>query len=171
MPSVAAAVAAAALVLAAAAVALAVVLARRLLRLERACDTLAAGGGAPSFVHAVRQSRRVGEGLRRDLDALTEQVAEVRTGLAGAVRHVGVVRYDAFEEVAGQLSYSVALLDDAGDGVVLSAICSRTDVRSYAKPLTAGASASRLSPEEHEAVRQALAPSTAHSGGVRRLAG
>lgn len=132
-----------------------VVLTGRLRRLERACDALTAGSGAPSFVHAVRQSRRIGEGLRREVDALTAGLADVRAGLAASVRHVGVVRFDAFDDVAGQLSYAVALLDDAGDGVVLSAISGRNEMRSYAKAVRAGRSPHRLSPEELEALRSA----------------
>lgn len=153
MPS--AAVAGVALVVAGLAIVAVVVLTGRLRRLERACAALTADSGAPSFVHAVRQSRRIGDGLRRDVDALAADLADVRTGLAASVRHVGVVRFDAFDDVAGQLSYSVALLDDAGDGVVLSAISGRNEMRSYAKPVRAGRSPHRLSPEELEALRSA----------------
>lgn len=172
MLSVAVAVASGALVAAVGAVALVVVLTGRLRRLERACDALAAGSGAPSFVQAVRQSRRIGEGLRREVDALAVGLAGVRTELADAVRHVGVVRYDAFADVAGQLSYSVALLDDAGDGVVLSGISGRNEMRTFAKPVQAGRSTHRLSPEEAEAVQRAqVAPASRDAVVHRRLAG
>ncbi|HZD80953.1 MAG TPA: DUF4446 family protein [Actinomycetota bacterium] len=77
--------------------------------------------------------------------------------IEGAVRHVGLVRYDAFEDVGGRLSFSCALLDDHGNGVVMTSINGRQDTRVYAKPLTQGQSSYNLSVEEEEAIRQALA--------------
>ena len=74
----------------------------------------------------------------------------------GAVRHVGLVRYDAFEDVGGRLSFSCALLDAKGSGVVMTSINGRQDTRVYAKPVTEGGSAYNLSIEEEEAIRQAL---------------
>jgi len=75
----------------------------------------------------------------------------------GAVRHVGLVRYDAFEDVGGRLSFSCALLDEHGDGVVVTSINGRQDTRVYAKPIVGAKSSYNLSTEEDEAIRQALA--------------
>jgi Protein of unknown function (DUF4446) len=77
--------------------------------------------------------------------------------IEGAVRHVGLLRYDAFEDVGGRLSFSCALLDDHGNGVVMTSINGRQDTRVYAKPITGGKSTFNLSVEEEEAIRQALA--------------
>jgi hypothetical protein len=77
--------------------------------------------------------------------------------IEGAVRHVGLVRYDAFEDVGGRLSFSCALLDAKGNGVVMTSINGRQDTRVYAKPIADGRSAYNLSIEEEEAIRQALA--------------
>lgn len=76
--------------------------------------------------------------------------------IEGAVRRVGLVRYDAFEDVGGRLSFSCALLDDHGNGVVVTSINGRQDTRVYAKPITGGRSPYNLSVEEEEAIRQAL---------------
>ena len=76
--------------------------------------------------------------------------------IEGAVRHVGLVRYDAFEDVGGRLSFSCALLDDHGTGVVVTSINGRQDTRVYAKPIAEGQSSYNLSVEEEEAIRQAL---------------
>lgn len=76
--------------------------------------------------------------------------------IEGAVRRVGLVRYDAFEDVGGRLSFSCALLDDHGNGVVVTSINGRQDTRVYAKPITGGRSGYNLSVEEEEAIRQAL---------------
>ncbi|HJS27204.1 MAG TPA: DUF4446 family protein [Actinomycetota bacterium] len=76
--------------------------------------------------------------------------------IEGAVRRVGLVRYDAFEDVGGRLSFSCAMLDDHGTGVVMTSINGRADTRVYAKPVTEGQSEYNLSLEEEEAIRQAL---------------
>lgn len=74
----------------------------------------------------------------------------------GALRHVALVRYDAFTEMSGRMSFSLALLDDGGGGVTLSAICGNADTRVYAKGVTAGKGEHELSPEEQQAVSAAL---------------
>ena len=87
---------------------------------------------------------------------LETTLTNVRADLGDAIRHVAVMRYDAFPDMGGRLSYSVALLDDAGDGVVVTAIHGRSDTRSYAKGVKAGASDHEMSPEEKQAVSYAL---------------
>ena len=76
-----------------------------------------------------------------------------------AVRHVGVVRFDAFEDMGGRLSFSAALLDGNADGVVITSINGRQDTRVYAKRIENGSSAHNLSDEELQAIREALAGS------------
>ena len=66
-----------------------------------------------------------------------------------------MVRYDAFADMGGHLSWSLALLDDRGDGVVLTSIHGRSDARSYAKSVTSWSSEAQLSPEEEEAIAAA----------------
>ena len=85
-----------------------------------------------------------------------------------ALRDVGLVRYDALHQMSGQLSLSIALLNAAGDGVVLSSINGRSETRTYAKVVLGGIGARELSPAEAHAVRSArlgtglpLAPETA----------
>ncbi len=78
--------------------------------------------------------------------------------IRGSVRNVAILRYDAFEDVGGRLSFSCALLDDEGTGVVLTSINGRQETRVYAKPITGGRSPYNLSGEEEEAIRRALAP-------------
>jgi hypothetical protein len=80
----------------------------------------------------------------------------LRKDLASAIRHVVVVRYDAFGDMGGRLSFSAALLDDAGDGLVLTSIHGRTETRSYAKGVKGGTSEMMLSPEEEQAIGYAV---------------
>jgi hypothetical protein len=100
-----------------------------------------------------RQIQRL-EGAVRSLSA-TDRRQEAL--IEGTVRHVGLVRYDAFEDVGGRLSFSCALLDDHGTGVVVTSINGRQDTRVYAKPIVDGRSQYNLSIEEDEAIRRALA--------------
>jgi hypothetical protein len=76
--------------------------------------------------------------------------------IEAGVRRVGLLRYDAFEDVGGRLSFSCALLDEHGNGVVLTSINGRQETRVYAKPVSAGTSTHNLSLEEEEAIRQAM---------------
>lgn len=75
---------------------------------------------------------------------------------AGALRRVSVVRYDAFEDLGGRLSFSAAILDDAGRGLVLTAIHGRSETRSYLKQIPGEDTQRQLSPEEQQAVQQAM---------------
>jgi hypothetical protein len=72
-----------------------------------------------------------------------------------ALRHVGVVRYDAFGDMGGRMSFSAALYDDNGDGVVISSINGRSETRTYAKGLSRLQSDQTLSPEEKDAIAEA----------------
>ena len=65
------------------------------------------------------------------------------------------MRYDAFGDMGGRLSFSAALFDDKGDGLVLSSINGRSETRTYAKALSGFTSDQRLSPEEQDAIAQA----------------
>ena len=95
------------------------------------------------------------DGLPEDVHGLRQEVAALRAEAGDALRHLAVVRYDAFGDLGGHLSWSLALLDDAGDGVVLTSIHGRSDARTYAKNLSAWTSQQQLSPEEEEAVTHA----------------
>ena len=75
----------------------------------------------------------------------------------------GVVRYDAFGDMGGRLSFSAALLDDSGDGLVLTSINGRSETRTYAKALAGLQSEHTLSPEEQQAIRDAQAAATARA--------
>jgi uncharacterized protein DUF4446 len=100
-----------------------------------------------------------GRSMVRLESAIRQLSAESRrqAGLiSDAVRHVGLVRYDAFEDVGGRLSFSCALLDDHGSGVVMTSINGRQDTRVYAKPISEGRSSYNLSSEEEDSIRQAL---------------
>jgi hypothetical protein len=103
---------------------------------------------------AVRRSSGVGA-LPQDVHGLRQEVAALKAEAADALRHVSVVRYDAFGDMGGHLSWSVALLDEAGHGVVLTSIHGRSEARTYAKSITGWTCEQQLSPEEEEAITHA----------------
>jgi len=88
---------------------------------------------------------------------LAQTVRELGAAVGSVLRRVALVRYDAFDDLSGRLSFSLALLDDHGNGITLTSIASPSDTRLYAKSLTGGIGEHALSPEEEQAVRAALA--------------
>lgn len=88
---------------------------------------------------------------------LGEAVSSFGTTADTALRRVAVVRFDAFDDMGGRLSFSLALLDGHGDGIALTSIAGRSETRLYAKPVTGGVSEVEFSPEEKQAVNAALA--------------
>jgi hypothetical protein len=126
----------------------------RLLAAQKA--VLGSTGREDLVAHGVESRRRVdelGESIETIAASLNERMAGVENRLEGAVTRSGVLRYDAFNESSGRQSSSVALMDEHGNGVVVSAIQRREQARVYAKPLQGGQSELELSPEEREAIR------------------
>jgi hypothetical protein len=102
--------------------------------------------------HARRISRRNPATVPGDLEGLRGEVQALRREAVEALRHLAVVRYDAFSDMGGRLSWSLALLDESGDGVVLTSIHGRSEARTYAKNIAGWSCDQQLSPEEAEAV-------------------
>jgi hypothetical protein len=91
--------------------------------------------------------------VKSELRRLSTDLDATKLELTETLQHLAVVRYDAYGEMSGRLSWSMALMDDNGNGVVLTSINSRNDARSYAKEVKGFASESKLSPEEAEAIQ------------------
>ena len=100
-------------------------------------------------------SRRASRAVRECRDLVQGAVGSHGTVDPRALRDVAIVRYDALREMSGQLSFSLALLNAMGDGVVLSSINGRAETRTYAKPVRAGKGVQELSPEEAQVVHSA----------------
>jgi nucleoside-triphosphatase THEP1 len=109
-----------------------------------------------SFLAAVARKTVEVETLRNEVDDLAQVLDRARVDISEAVRHVSVVRYDAFGDMGGRMSFSAAFLDDAGDGVVLTTIHARTESRTYMKAVVQGRAETLLSPEEVQAVEAAM---------------
>ena len=156
---------------------------RTLGRLRRSTVVLSRGArGRETFLEASERHIELTSAVAEQLGALRSYVDATRAELSSAVRarqveasrtlrNVALVRYDAFDDITGRMSFSLALLDDDGDGVTLTAITGRTDTRIYAKGVSGGTGEHELSPEEREAVAAALdrrAPATAKAAAARQ---
>jgi hypothetical protein len=142
---------------------------RTLAKLRRASTVLAKGARGPearaSLIEATQRNTERTEVIAEEIADLRALVADgmkarkEQPGRAvqGALSNVALVRYDAFGEMSGRMSFSLALLDEHGDGVTISAIAGPGDTRVYAKAVADGKGEHELSPEEQQAVSAAIA--------------
>jgi len=128
----------------------------RVRRLRRGMRLLDGPDGPESVLEALNRGSAETQALRNELARAKGELDIARSELADALRHVAVVRYDAFGDMGGRLSFTAALLDDSGDGLVITSINGRTEARAYAKGVKQGTSDQSLSPEETEAIALAL---------------
>lgn len=130
-----------------------VVLALRLRRLDRRYVKVFANGDhdvvGALVAFAIRLERAEAHGVAQD--ATAQRLTDT---LGYTVSHASVVRYDAFSDMGGEQSFSLAILDAHGTGAVISAINGRSDTRVYAKPVRNGVSDATLSAEEQQAIAQ-----------------
>ena len=119
-----------------------------------AVAVLVAAGLVLALVRLSRLSEEVRQ-LRQARPVGTGDLAALRSDIAQALRHVAVVRYDAFGDMGGRLSFSAAVVDDRGDGLVFSTIHARGESRTYAKGVVGGSSDATLTPEEQQALAAA----------------
>jgi hypothetical protein len=135
---------------------LALVALAKIRRMKRDYVLLQSGDDQVSFVAAAARTTEQVQVLREQVAGFATALEQTRSELSDALRHVSVVRYDAFGDLGGRLSFSAALLDDSGDGLVLTSIHGRTETRSYIKGVKSGTGDAALSPEELQAVSYAL---------------
>jgi hypothetical protein len=91
-------------------------------------------------------------------EQLIKYLEKVETRLKKGCRGVGIVRFNPFENSGSNQSFSIAFLNEEGDGVVISSLYSREKVNIYAKPIKNSNSEYPLSEEEKEAIKSALQP-------------
>jgi hypothetical protein len=95
--------------------------------------------------------------MEHNIEAVRQAVAVLQAQMPECLRRVDLIRYDAFEDVGGEQSFSVAVLNGECDGFVLTSVYNRTDVRVYAKSIRGGRSSHALTEEEQRVVKQAIA--------------
>jgi Protein of unknown function (DUF4446) len=151
----AAAIGAAGCVVALGAVALAWVAWVKLTRLREAQRVVMTGGRQDLVEFAVSLQGRIDD-LHRAVDEVAASLARVDRRIDASLSNSAIVRYDAYEDTGGHQSASLALLDGARNGVVITAIQGRDYARIYMKQLDRGKAPVALSPEEQEAVDRAM---------------
>jgi hypothetical protein len=132
--------------------------AQRMVLGERERDVVAHAAELQGAFEELREW--VGEMAER----LEGRLGGTERSLQGALAQRSLVRYDAYNELSGQQSMSIALLDGTRSGIVLSCIHHRDQARLYAKQVRGGHSELELSPEEAEAVRLASSPTHDEAG-------
>lgn len=127
------------------------------LRRFRRAQSVVLGEGKDDLVNfAVSLQARIDD-LHRVVDEIATGISRVDKRVDGCLSHTSIVRYDAYEDAGGHQSASMAFLDAARSGVVVSAIQGRDYARIYVKELDRGRPSLALSPEEQEAVDRAMA--------------
>jgi len=133
---------------------------RRLRKVQAAQAAVLGEGGGDVVTHTHRLAQEL-EALAQRLGVAEKELRDADAAMGrrvdGAITRCAVVRYDALGEMTGQQSSSVALLDGHSNGVIFSSILHRDQARLYAKPVVGGHSELRLTPEEDQAVAEALA--------------
>ena len=160
-PSTLTTLALAAVVVALLALALALAAQLRLAAVRRDFAALGDDGVTDIARVAATQNHRI-DRLSAEVTRLREDVATAEDDVRQSLRNVAVVRYDAFGDMGGRLSFSAAIVDDLGDGIVISSIHARGESRTYAKGVVGGTSSITLTPEE----QQALASATKDESGM-----
>ena len=127
----------------------------RVRRVREAQRTMLGGGRRDLVEFAVSLQGRIDD-LHRAVDEVAAGLSRVDRRVDGTVTNSAIVRYDAYEDTGGHQSASLALLDSARTGVVVTAIQGRDYARIYMKELDRGKAPVALSPEEQEAVERAM---------------
>jgi hypothetical protein len=125
-------------------------------RLRQAQKVLIGKGQDDLVDFAVSLQARIDD-LHRAVDEVAAGLSRIDKRVDGCLSHTSIVRYDAYEDAGGHQSASLAFLDAARSGVVVSAIQGRDYARIYVKELDRGRASVALSPEEQEAVDRAMA--------------
>jgi len=106
--------------------------------------------------------------LKKMKDDLQSEIDDAKSLAAAGLHHIGIVRYSAYPDVGGDLSFSVALLDGDYSGILITSIFGRDESRTYAKPIIRAESTYKLTSEEQEAIRRASLPRTFTRRGSRK---
>ena len=125
--------------------------------LRRRIDTLTRGKDAESMEESIIDFFERIESLEDAERKMHRDIREIKENLKITYQKTGLVKYDAFREMSGALSYSLALLDKENNGVLITSMYSREGCYTYAKDIIKGECKLNLSDEEAEALKQAVA--------------
>lgn len=116
---------------------------------------LARGGGGGNLEELLDRQLELAEQTSERVGELEQLQTELRQAMLRTVQRVGLVRFNPFSDTGGDQSFSIALLDGEGDGLVISSLFSRSETRVFAKPIQGGQSKYNLTEEEQQAIQLA----------------
>ncbi|NCC78346.1 MAG: DUF4446 family protein [Clostridia bacterium] len=125
-------------------------------KMKKRYDLMMKDADKGSLEDMIRSYQRKVDTSYVDTKLAVEEIKLLSNQINHCIQKVGVVRYKAFDDVGSDLSYSVAMLDNKNDGVVITSIFGRNMSTSYAKPISKGTSKYALSEEENYAMNKAL---------------
>lgn len=128
----------------------------RLASVRRMVRGLLTGPGGEDLEAMLREHRAQSSQALERCDELASELTRLALQLRGCLQHTGLVRFDAYGDVSGQQSFSMALLDGNLDGVIVTSLFGRNDGRCYGKPVNGGKAELALSAEEAQALELAL---------------
>lgn len=129
----------------------------RIGKLNKRYQRFIAGSDAKSLEEIILTRFAEIDGLKENVDSITQKVSEMNEALLTTYQKMGIVKYDAFKEMGGKLSFVLALLNDKNSGVIINSMhSSREGCYTYAKEIIHGESFVVLSEEEKEALNLAL---------------
>lgn len=129
----------------------------KLKKIKRRVDSLTRGKDTESLEDIIVSYLERVESLEEGEEITRAALNAIKDNLKITYQKTGLVKYDAFREMSGALSYSLALLDKENNGVLISSMYSREGCYTYAKEIIKGESKINLSEEEAEALKQAVA--------------
>lgn len=133
-----------------------IIVIKRLNKLAKQYKTLMRGLEGKNIEDIMLNNAEKLEKVIFTLKIYEDKLKEIEKAQINSLQHVGIQRYNAFNDMGGDLSYSLALLNKNGDGIVLTSIYGRDDARTYAKPIRKGKSSYKLSIEEEQAIRSSV---------------
>ena len=125
---------------------------RKVKELDRRLYDLSAGSEGESLEDMLIRILDNYDGINKQLEQNTGDIRDIYRRLHGVVQKIGLVKYDAFNEMGGKLSFSLALLSESNSGFVLNAVHSREGCYTYIKEIIDGNSVLTLAEEEKEAL-------------------
>jgi methyl-accepting chemotaxis protein len=132
------------------------ILASQIKRLQKRLKKRAQGDVSLHLDEALQSYKNELKSLQEKIQQILEDLDQQKGMIQESIGPLGVVRFNAFDEMGGDLSFALAILNRQKNGVVISSIYGREEQRTYAKPVENGTSVYLLSEEEKEALRRAL---------------
>lgn len=132
------------------------ILSRRLARINSRREIKIEEGRLEDILDHLSEQAKVVAAMQARVDELNIKHREQSSNLSSCIQRIGIVRFNAFEDVGGEQSFAMALLDADNNGVVISSLYGRHDSRLYAKSVTGGRGERALSEEEQSAINKAL---------------